>query len=138
MDRDDDRRAMTSARRMDDAAALGLVAGILIALAVGAVGTGVYLYATDYMLTADVQDKACGGPIVPDVQNVVAIKTRMLGIDHEVKGIPDQQCLLLNEGDYVEYHIRTKHTTLYRSNGACVYDTEAGTACAGLSRSALG
>jgi hypothetical protein len=123
---------------VDDLGALGLVAGILIFVAVGAVGTGVYLYATDYMLTADVQQTACGGPVVPDVKNVVAVRTRMLGIDHEVKGIPDQQCLLLSEGDYVEYHIRSKHTTLYRSNGACVYDTEAGTACAGVSRSALG
>ncbi|MFA5943941.1 MAG: hypothetical protein WC876_05700 [Candidatus Thermoplasmatota archaeon] len=117
---------------MDDSGALGVIVGIVVALALAAVGGGVYLYATDYKMTADVKDTSCGGPIVPDVQNVVAIKTRTLGIDHDVKGIPDQQCLLLVEGDYVEYHIRTKHTTLYRSNGACVYDTEKGTACAGL------
>ena len=122
---------------MDSHGALGLLASIAILAGVGAVGTGVYLYATDYMLAADVKDAACGGPLVPDLKNVVAVKTRTFGIDHEVNGIPDQQCLLLSEGDYVEYHIRSKHTTLYRSNGACVYDTETGTACAGASRSAL-
>jgi hypothetical protein len=120
---------------MDDSGGLGALAAIAILVGVGLVGTAVVLYAIDYKMTADVQDKSCGGPVIPDVKNVVHIKTRILGIDHDVNGIPDQQCLLLSEGDYVEYHIRTKHTTLYRSNGACVYDNEDGTKCAATSHS---
>lgn len=117
----------------DDRALLGAVAAVCIVALVGVLGTATYLYATDHELTADVTATRCGGLGVPDIENVVSIRTRFVAIDHDVTGIPDRECLLLGEGDYVEYHVRSKHTTLYRSNGACVYDSETGTACGRLS-----
>lgn len=115
---------------MDDAALVGTLVVIGLVLVGGAVGTGAYLYATDYVLKADVQDKLCLGPVAPDDGNVVSVKTRVLGLDHDVKGIPDQQCQLLSEGNYVEYHVRTKHTTLYeREGGKCIYDSLTGIFC---------
>ena len=52
---------------------------------------------------------------------------RALGLEHDVKGIPDQQCSLLSRGNYVEYRIRSRHTTLYEAEGGdCIYDSATG------------
>lgn len=113
---------------MDDSGVLGLVA--LLAIGGGAlvVGTGIYLYASDYVLTADVTDKECHGPS-SGLLNTVSVKTRAFGIDRTVAGIGFDQCQIVGEGDYVEYHIRTKRTTLYDADGSCLYDTETGAFC---------
>lgn len=107
---------------------MGLL-GLLVTSALVAVGgtaaVGAYLYATDYGLEADVQSTDCRGPTVEDLLNSVAVKTRVLGIDHAVKGIPDDQCSLLEQGDRVVYHVRSKHTILYRGDQVC-YDSETG------------
>ncbi len=108
---------------MDDSGAVGLLATIAIVAIVGVVGTGAALYATDYALTADVEDKQCGVSL-----NVISVKTRFLGIDHDVVGVPQHECGIIQVGDEVEYHIRTKHTTVYR-NGDCFYDSETGPGC---------
>lgn len=115
----------------DRAGLMGALAATAAVLLVGAGGTAAYLYATDHTLVADVTGTECAGLPFPESQNTVAIKTRLLGLEHEVRGLPDRECLLLQEGDFVEHRIRSKHTTLYRSTGACVYDTQTGTACAG-------
>ena len=115
--------------------------GILVTAGLVAVGgtaaVGAYLYATDYAMEADVKGTDCQGPAVDDLLNVVAIKTKTLGIDHAVKGIPDQQCQLMQAGDHVVYHVRSKHTTLYR-NGEVCYDSEAGPGIACLAGNAPG
>jgi hypothetical protein len=118
---------------MDDAALAGFLVVAGLVLVGAAAGTGAYLYATDFTLKADVQETLCLGPVQADDANVVAVKTRVLGIDHEVKGIPDQQCQLLSEGNYVEYRVRSKHTTIYeREGGKCIYDTVTGVLCDAL------
>ena len=117
-------------RAMDDAALVGVLVVAALVVFGGIVGTGAYLYATDYVLKADVQDTLCLGPLQPDDANVVSVKTRVLGLDHDVKGIPDQQCQLLSEGNYVEYHVRSRHTTLYEEEGGrCIYDSLTGVLC---------
>lgn len=107
---------------------MGLL-GILVTIGLVAVGglaaTGAYLYATDYAMEADVKDTQCQGPGADDLLNVVAVRTRVLGLDHAVKGVPDQQCALLESGDRVVYHVRSKHTILYRGDQVC-YDSETG------------
>jgi hypothetical protein len=108
----------------DDSGLLGVLAAIAILAVVGLVGVGAYLYSTDYALRADVQDKQCGlGSL-----NVVSIHTRTLGIDHDVVGVPQHECDLIQVGDEVQYHIRSKHTTVYR-DGSCVYDSDTGPGC---------
>lgn len=104
----------------------GAVVGVVL-LATGAAAG--YLYATDYAMEADVKEKECQGPAVDDLLNVVAVRTRLLGIDHDVRGVPDQPCTLLEPGDRVVYRIRSKHTTLYDSKGDCRYDSETGIFC---------
>lgn len=109
---------------MDDSGLLGILAGLAIVAAVGVVGTGVYLYAVDYKMTADVQDKECGlGSL-----NVISVRTRILSIDHDVQGVPEHECGIIRIGDEVQYQIRTKHTTIYR-NGDCFYDSITGPGC---------
>jgi hypothetical protein len=80
---------------------------------------GAALWATDYKVTADVEDKRCDA-----LQ--VTVRTRQLGIEHTVQDVPLAQCLLLEPGDYVEYRIRTQRTTLYDATGDCVYDSVTG------------
>ena len=115
--------------------------GILVTVALvgvaGLGGTAAYLYATDYAMEADVKATDCKGPATDDLLNVVAIKTRTFGIDHAVKGIPDQQCNLLQAGDHVVYHVRTKHTTIYRDGEVC-YDSDTGPGIGCLARSSPG
>jgi hypothetical protein len=115
---------------MDDSALVGVIVTVALCLVGATAGTAGYLYATDYVLKADVQDTLCLGPLQPDDSNVVSVKTRTFGFGHDVKGIPDQQCQLLSSGNYVEYHLRTKHTTLYeREGGKCIYDSLTGVLC---------
>ena len=101
---------------------MGLLA-ILVTIALVAVGgtaaVGGYLYATDYALKADVTGTDC------TLENIVSVRTRTFGIDHDVRGVPEDQCNLLHPGDYVEYHVRTKHTILYRDGAVC-YDSDTG------------
>ncbi|HUR24910.1 MAG TPA: hypothetical protein VM327_02720 [Candidatus Thermoplasmatota archaeon] len=109
---------------MDGSGLLGLLAAVAILGVVGVVGVGVYLYTTDYAMRADVQDKQCG----LGAGNVVSVHTRVLGIDHDVVGVPQHECTIIRVGDEVEYHLRTKHTTIYR-DGSCFYDSQSGPAC---------
>lgn len=110
--------------RTDDSGLLGAILAVAILVVVGFVGAAGYAYASDYALQADVQGKRCGlGSL-----NVVSIRTRTFGIDHDVEGVPQQQCQIIQVGDEVRYHIRSKQTTLYR-DGDCVYDSVSGPGC---------
>lgn len=108
---------------------LGILGAVVAVAVLGGVATVGYLYATDYAMEADVQEKQCQGPAVDDLLNVVSVKTRLFGLDHDVAGVPDPQCTLLQPGDRVVYHVRSKHTTLYDSEGRCRYDSETGVFC---------
>ena len=111
-------------RGMDDAGLLGAIAAVAILVVVGAVGAVAYAYASDYVMQADVKDKECGlGSL-----NVVSVHTRTFGIDHDVVGVPQDECSFIQVGDEVRYHIRSKQTTIYR-DGECVYDSVSGPGC---------
>jgi len=107
---------------VDDAALLGILGAIVGLLVAGTVGTAGYLYASDYGLQADVEHRDCAVP-------VVTIKTHAFGIHHDILGLTLDQCGVLNPGDHVTYHVRTKHTTIYGPDGRCQYDSETGFGC---------
>jgi hypothetical protein len=118
---------MTAVRAFarDEAGLVGALAAIVGVLVAGTAGTAGYLYATDYGLKADIEHTDC--PL-----QVVSVKTHSFGIHHDVSGIPLQQCNLLRPGDHVTYHVRSRHTILYSSDGQCVYDSATGAGCGGL------
>jgi len=81
-------------------------------------------YATDYAVEATVEDKQCGGVLGG---NAVTIQTKLFGIVHTVTGLPQQQCLAVNAGNFVQYHLRSGRTSIYHSEGgACIFDSEGG------------
>lgn len=99
---------------------VGTIAGILV---LTAVGTGVYLYASDYKVGATVQDTNCA-------DNEVMVKTKQFAITHTVKDVPFTECSQLAPGSFVEYYVRSQRTTLYASEGGeCLYDTQSGVRC---------
>lgn len=110
--------------RCDEAAAIGMLALIGLVVVGGAVVVGGSLYAADYKLSADVTGKECGGGAL----NTISVKTKALGIDHDVQGVPPEECRFIQVGDEVDYRIRTKQTTVYR-DGVCVYDSVTGPGC---------
>jgi hypothetical protein len=115
---------------VDDSGLVGVIVAIVAVLAAATAGTAGYLYATDAILKADVKGTLCLGPLQPDDDNTISVKTRLLGLDHDVTGVPDQECQLVDQGNYVEYHVRSRHTTLYeRQGGKCIYDTLTGVLC---------
>ena len=106
---------------------MGLVGTLIAVLAIAVVGVGgtaAYLYASDYKADASVQDDCSGG--------AVPVKTKLLGLEYTVRNVPAHECVLLHKGNFVEYRIRSKHTTLYEvEGGRCIYDTLTGPGCGG-------
>lgn len=100
-----------------------LVAGILTAsfgLLALVAAAGAFLYWSDYKVDATVQETNCS-------LFEVTVKTKQFGIEHTVTDVPLRECLLLQPGSFVEYRIRTQHTTLYLSEGGdCIYDSRTG------------
>ena len=100
-----------------------VVAGAVLLLG----ATAGLLYATDYPIEATVRETHCAGPLQPDSENRVEVHTHFLGIDHTVRGIPDRECVLLQSGNFVRYHLRSHRTTLYlEEGGECVWDSKTG------------
>lgn len=121
---------------MDDSG-IGIVAGLLLAgvaiVALVAVVGGI-LWATDYGLEATVVDKDCSGGLLGGASgSSVTVETKAFGIAHTMRDFPDAQCHGLRAGDdgnFVRYHIRTGHTTLYeREGGDCIWDSRTGVVC---------
>ena len=102
---------------------LGIVAIAVGVLVVGGGATGVVLYNKDFRVDATVQQTRCG-------QGEVDVRTKMFGIDHTVSGLQPQQCGALSEGNFVEYRVKSKHTTIYEvEGGKCLYDSITGFGC---------
>lgn len=102
---------------------IGLLSSIATVLVLGVVGTGGYLYMTDYALEATVQGTNC-------TAGEVEVKTKMFGLEHTVPDVPAQQCAVLAPGNFVEYRVKSERTTLFESEGgACIYDSKTGPFC---------
>lgn len=107
------------------------IAGILALLVVGGAilfgGAVAYLYAKDQGFGAHVTGKSCKGPLASDSANRVDLRTTFLSIDRSVYDVPDGPCALIGEGNFVEHHIRSRHTIIYESEGGdCIYDSQRG------------
>lgn len=98
----------------------GKLLGLVLLVVVLVVATGFFLYATDYAVEAHVVDKTCqGGPSV-------TVETRIGGLTETVP-VTTTECLVIQLGNYVHYHIRSQRTVIYEKDpavgGRCVYDT---------------
>jgi len=86
-------------------------------------------YATDYGVEATIVGKDCPAGFFGSGLGEVTVETKLFGIERTV-GLPKEQCLALNEGNFAVYHLRTARTTLYETEGGpCIYDSEKGVGC---------
>lgn len=83
-------------------------------------GVSTYLYLTDYGVEATVIGKG-------EDDNGAYIDLETALVPYEVRHhLPRDQWLLINEGNFVVYHINTGHVLVYSSQGGeLVYDSEA-------------
>jgi hypothetical protein len=106
---------------------LGILALLVVAGAALFGGAVAYMYATDQGFGAHVTGKSCRGPLASDSANRVDLRTTFLSIDRSVYNVPDTPCSLIREGNFVEHHIRSRHTIIYESEGGdCIYDSKRG------------
>lgn len=111
---------------MDDEG-FGVIGIILYAfgglLVIGFAAGGI-AYAMDAPLEATIIDKECnlGG-------SEATVRTKLFGVQTAVE-VEYDQCLVISDGNFVQYHIRTEHTKIYeREGGACIWDTVKGYPC---------
>lgn len=101
---------------------VGKILGLVLLILVLMVATGVFLYATDYAVEAEVIGKNCQGR-----PTTVTVETRIGGLT-EIVPVTSTECLVIQRGNYVQYHIRTERTVIYEKDpalgGRCVYDTD--------------
>ncbi|HUR61288.1 MAG TPA: hypothetical protein VM286_02855 [Candidatus Thermoplasmatota archaeon] len=105
--------------------------GLIVALGAGA---GIAYY-TDYGLEAVVVSKDCGstggsgGGFFPFAAPSVTVKTKIGGLRHTEPLSAPQYCHAIEPGNFVVYHIRSGHTTVYSMEGGrCIYDSTTGLA----------
>lgn len=108
---------------------VAVVVGVLLLLVV----VGVALYTSDYAARADVTGKDCQAR-----PPTVDVTTRLFGVDRTVE-VAQQECFLMEKGNFVVYRIRTGQTTIYEfEGGKCIYDTVTGPACGPQALGGLG
>lgn len=106
-------------RRAIVAVIVGL-AFLIIALAV----VGGIIYVTDTPVQATVVDKECSNPILGGGMDSVTVQTKLFGIRHTLTDIRNDQCLLVQEDNFVEYRIRSERTSIWKDEGGlCIWDT---------------
>lgn len=97
---------------------VGKIIGLAILLVVVVVVLAVGAYAVDYGVEATVTDTNCGAS-PPSVE----VRTKLLGTAHQVPVSPNQ-CLAIQRGNFVVYHVRSERATIYeREGGRCIYDS---------------
>ena len=105
---------------------VGKILGLVLLVVVLLIATVIFLYATDYAVEAEVTEKNC-----ERVPTTVTVQTRMGGLTETVP-VTSTECLVIQPGNFVEYHIRSERTIIYERDpslgGRCVYDT-AGRIC---------
>lgn len=93
---------------------------------------GVGLYTADYAVEADVVERRCVSPSALPLStqaSEIDVRTRLFGIEKTIPVRPDE-CLLIPDRAFVVYHLRSKHTLVYKSEGGvCLYDSEAPRGC---------
>lgn len=95
----------------------------VVALLLGILGLA---YAADYTVEATVTDKRCFGAF-SGTPNSVTVQTKILAIEYTLTDLPDHQCALVNEGNYVQYRLRSSRTSIYEyEGGSCIYDSVGG------------
>ena len=113
-----------------------LILCVLGVLALLAAIVGV-AFAADAPVQATVTKTQCAPPSVfgsAKSAGDVTVKTKLFGILYTVGGMPAEQCNLVQANNFVTYHLRTKRTSLYVSEGgACIYDSVYGVAGCGRS-----
>lgn len=106
-----------------------LISGIVSIALVGATVVGVAWY-FDYGIQANVVDHHCNAPVgfaADSGTSVVTIKTKLLNIQHDVTGLDNSQCLQIQDGNFIIYHLKSGRTSIYQSeNGPCIYDSVGG------------
>lgn len=105
---------------------VGKILGLVLLILVLLVATGVFLYASDYAVAAEVREKDCEG-----IEPTVTVETKIGGLT-EVVPVTSTECFVIQRGHFVQYHIRSERTIIYEKDpslgGRCVYDT-ASTIC---------
>ncbi len=80
------------------------------------------LWAFDIGVGATIEGKRC-------VAGEIDIKTQWFGAETTLTDVPAQQCAAIQNGNFVEYHIRSERTSIWASEGGqCIWDTEHGPA----------
>ncbi|HEX9817079.1 MAG TPA: hypothetical protein VGB18_08870 [Candidatus Thermoplasmatota archaeon] len=101
---------------------VGKILGLVLLIVVLLVATGVFLYATDYPVEAQVTGKNCNG-----TATTVTVETRIGGFTETVP-VSRTECFVIQTGNFVHYHIRSERTVIYEKDpafgGRCVYDTD--------------
>lgn len=91
---------------------------LVLALVALTVVLGAAWYVADGRIDADVENKTCsfGG-------SSVTVVTRLFDIT-KVQSIQYQECLMVPQGGYVQYYIRSGRTVIWDSEGGdCIWDT---------------
>jgi len=97
---------------------VGTIVRVALIVVVVVVALGGFLFATDYGLAATITKKDCSSN-----PPTITAKTNSFGIVHTMP-VSGQQCGIIQPGNYVIYHIRSQHTTVYdRQGGRCMFDT---------------
>lgn len=101
---------------------ISLVIRIAVALVVLLAAVGGIAYATDYGVEATVVKKDCAA-------GTLTVQAKLVPIQYTAKDIPFQTCAVVQNDNFVTYHVRTQRTSLYESEGGpCLYDTVGGPA----------
>ena len=104
---------------------VGKLLGLVLLIVVLLLTTGVFLYANDYAVEAEVIGKDCQ-PRAPDPPSVT-VETKVGGLTETVP-VTSTECAIIQRGNFVYYHIRSERTIIYErdpaAGGRCVYDTQ--------------
>jgi len=98
---------------------------VLLLVALAVVG-GALAWMADYGVEATVTRTDCVPSFGGDAASTVSVQANLVPLGADVK-LPYQQCVALQNGNFVIYHVRSGRTSLYqRQGGPCIYDSAGG------------
>ncbi len=99
---------------------IGRIIGLVLILVIVLLAAVGIFYATDQSIDATVTETSCES----EDDSSVTVKTKMFSIVHTT-AIDQFACQQLDEGNFVEYHVRSGHTIVYdKEGGDCIWDSE--------------